>query len=201
MNNQPEDAIDKTLHALNQANPPEGLESRIIASVTQRVTDPSQPHSLSRSPFIGAWWRGALTGAATAMLALSLVLFAQHFARPGSTRAQPMVKTVHTPAVIPVSAPRPTSDIPCPSARAPHLQIATQSLKHPTLLQNEKTSIGEEPLTAEERELVLLARHTDPKELAILNPDLRAKMDAEDSAKFDQFFAPPPPLPTAGDSE
>jgi hypothetical protein len=54
-------------------------------------------------------------------------------------------------------------------------------------------------LTAQERELVRLTQQVDPKELANLNPDMRAKMEAQDAAEFEQFFAAPPKV--TGDEE
>jgi hypothetical protein len=46
-------------------------------------------------------------------------------------------------------------------------------------------------LTAQERELVRLARTGDAKELAPLDPEMRAKAEAQDAAEFQKFFAEP----------
>ena len=54
-------------------------------------------------------------------------------------------------------------------------------------------------LTAQERELVQLARNGDAKDLAALDPETRAKAEAKDAAEFQRFFAEPvreaPPEP------
>jgi hypothetical protein len=56
-------------------------------------------------------------------------------------------------------------------------------------------------LTAQERELVQLARTGDAKDLAALGPEMRAKAEARDAAEFQKFFAEPvepaPPAPEA----
>jgi hypothetical protein len=46
-------------------------------------------------------------------------------------------------------------------------------------------------LTAQERELVRLARTGDAKELVPLDPEMRAKAEAQDAAEFQKFFAEP----------
>jgi hypothetical protein len=46
-------------------------------------------------------------------------------------------------------------------------------------------------LTAQEQQLVRLARTGDAKELAPLDPEMRAKAEARDAAEFQKFFAEP----------
>ena len=53
-------------------------------------------------------------------------------------------------------------------------------------------AIAEAPLTAEERDLLRIARKADPKDLATLDPAVRAKQDADDVAQFESFFYQPP---------
>jgi hypothetical protein len=59
------------------------------------------------------------------------------------------------------------------------------------------------PLTAQERELVRLARSVDPNQLVALDDTTQAKMEAEDAAEFERFFTPPPapPLPATEENE
>jgi hypothetical protein len=56
-------------------------------------------------------------------------------------------------------------------------------------------------LTAQERELVRLARTVDPKVLAALVPETHAKVEAGDAAQFEKYFADPPALPTTESTE
>ena len=44
------------------------------------------------------------------------------------------------------------------------------------------------PLTKEEKLLLRVARTAGPEELAMLNPDERARREAESEAEFQQFF-------------
>jgi anti-sigma-K factor RskA len=78
--NQPDAAIDKTLAALNSAAPPEGLDSRIAARIAAQPAPAVSPwrDRLTGYTLASAWWRGALTGAVAAMLALTAVLLLQH---------------------------------------------------------------------------------------------------------------------------
>jgi hypothetical protein len=55
----------------------------------------------------------------------------------------------------------------------------------------------EAPLTEEEMLLVRIAHRADPQELAMLNPQVRARRDAESEAEFLKFVDDS----TKGDSE
>jgi hypothetical protein len=46
-------------------------------------------------------------------------------------------------------------------------------------------------LTKQERELVQLARTGDAKDLAALDPEMRARAEAKDAVEFQRFFAEP----------
>jgi hypothetical protein len=203
--NQPDSAIDKTLAALNTAVPPEGLEGRIAARIAQRLEQPAPATSHWRTRFTGytltaAWWRGAAIGAATAMLAVAVVLLLQHktpapthFAANAPATATIPVKVSGTPAapcahpaILRVRTPAaPASEI----ASSPATEVAAPSHPAPVL-----------PLTAQERELVRLAKTTDPRVLAALNSETQARLEAENHAQFEKFFTPPPPPPPPADA-
>jgi len=198
-------AVDRVLHALGNAPVPEGLEVRLCTGVQVRVKARQYSQANSRT-----WWRGALAGAAFATLAISAVLLLQH--RPqthANHAATPDIAADRTPAAQPVSAvlTAPGRAKPCAPIDMSHVAPAHGSTIGSTEHAKKPNPIPEETLTPEERSLVLLARRTDPKDLAILNPEARAKLDAEDAAKFTEFFAPPPApspqpaLPTPGESE
>ncbi len=44
------------------------------------------------------------------------------------------------------------------------------------------------PLTLQEKLLLRVARSTDPAQLAMLNPEMRARQEAESNAEFRRFF-------------
>ncbi len=207
--NQPDTAIDKTLAALNAAMPPEGMEGRIAARI---VAQPSPALSRWRDLFTGyslagAWWRGALTGAAAAILAGCAVLLLHHHSQMAPPQMmQNNAAAPHTATPVPATpaaqvkadTTRPAAN-PCPPAPGPMLRHANSTAK-PMLLRVAAPvhhPLLTEPLTAQERALLQLARTADPQQLAILNPETQAKLNAEDAAEFDKFFAPPP-RPTLG---
>ena len=168
--NQPDAAIDKTLAALNSAAPPAGLESRIAAHI---AAQPAPAVSPWRDRFTGytlasAWWRGAVSGAAAAMLVTAVALFAGHQARVRSdaghatVREGPAVRTLApvaasarnalagqalgnpcaTPRVLPVRSAAPARGTDMLRAEAP---AAINAPSHPAPVL---------PLTAQERALM-----------------------------------------------
>jgi hypothetical protein len=212
-------AVDKVLAALRAAAPPEGMDARIAQRLADHAT--SAPATTSRwrnlfagSTSTGAWWRGVIAGAASAMLAMGLILFAGHLTRPRADRTQiatrrdantrraapgiPQSKT--STAIEPVSDPRNQLCV------APTLLTAqnvvpvssTVTLQAESLAESTAPShpAPELPLTAQERELVRLVHTADPKQLAALNLDEEAKLEAENAAEFARFFARPTPPPT-----
>jgi hypothetical protein len=186
--------VQEPIYALGSAPVPEGLESRVATGLQARAVTRQYDRSASH-----AWWRGAASGAAIATLAIGAVLLLQHHSQTGSVRTvsgiNAAIPTVTSSTIHPASDE--TAANPCAEPSRPSLQLAlthtpsTEGGNHA----EQPQPIADQPLTAEERALVLLARRTDPKELAILNPDMRAKLDAEEAAKFAEFFPPPPPAP------
>jgi hypothetical protein len=209
--NQPDAAIDKTLAALNAASPPEGMQARIAARIAAQSAPATSPWRAAFSP---AWWRGAATGAAAAMLVTGVVLFASHNAQPRSDagRATPRgASAVRTLA--PVSAPAQNAPAgqalgnPCASPKVLQLRNATFRASN-TLRAETAAAIGVpshpapvRPLTAQERALVELARTADPKMLVALSPETQAKVEAQEQDNFNKFFAPPPAPPQPVDRQ
>jgi hypothetical protein len=207
-----DDAIDKTLAALKSAAPPEGMDARILQRLQQHAAAaPATPFFwrdlLTSSALATAWWRGAVSGAATAMLLVGALLLAQHTLRtkqPAVSQVAPTHNLV--PAVLPVAASAPNAPAratPCatprllqtaravPVYRADTIPSASFAPSHPAPVL---------PLTAQERALVRLAQTADPKLLAALAPEVQARVSAQETENFNKFFAPPPPPPQPSDS-
>jgi hypothetical protein len=189
-----DNAIDKTLAALKSAAPPQGMDARILQRLQQQPA-PAAPFCwrdlLTRSALAAVWWRGALSGAAAAMLLVGALLLAQHTLRtkqPAVSQLAPARSL--TPVALPVTASAPAS-AGCPT----HAQIhrawvgsdASFAPSHPAPIL---------PLTAEERALARLARTADPKLLAALSPETQARVEAQEADNYNKFFAPPPAPPT-----
>jgi len=211
MENKPlnhDDAIDKTLAALKHAAPPQGMESRILQRLQQQPAPAAQffwRDLLTGSALAGAWWRGALSGAATAMLLVGALLLAQHTLRTKQPAVSQLAPTRNlVPSVVPVAASAPNSPAsanPCPTLlrtaravpvyRAESLPDASFAPSHPAPVL---------PLTAEERALARLARTADPKLLAALSPETQARVEAQEADNYNKFFAPPPAPPQPADN-
>jgi hypothetical protein len=207
-------AVDKVLAALRDAAPPEGMEARIHQHLTQAAALPQLARArlrnmLAGSTLAGAWARGALTGAAFALLAVAAVLLLQHSPRASHVPSQTAANNsaaphAIAPAATPVSValtPQPHS-VPCAGSRLLHAQVpvsapsniyraASFAPSHPA---------PELPLTAQERALARLAQTVDPKLLAALAPETQARLDAQETDNFNKFFAPPPAPPPAPDN-
>jgi hypothetical protein len=204
MANQHDDAVEKVLAALKTAAPPEGMDARIEERLRQHAqaatTVPTWRNRIAASLPTAAWGRGALTGAAMATLAIAAVLFHQ---REKQLPAKPNQPIAATPSSAPITA-RPVSratDPPCPSPRilrahatAPVLEVSPLT---PETLRAESFARSRPapamPLTAQERQLARLVHTADPRQLATLNPETQARLEAEDAAEFEKFFTPPPP--------
>ena len=189
-------AIDKTLAALNEARPPEGLEARI----QQRLRYHAAQASAGASTWgpVRTWWMGALTGAAVATLICGVGWFGLR-SRTEHTVAQKAPTGHHDSRVVNV-ANHPTETPaarPCPE---PAGGRETRRAHAPVLIRTVQESAKPAPrskdeLTPQERELVRLAQVADPKELSAMTSEARARADAQQAAAFQKFFTPPPPPP------
>jgi hypothetical protein len=202
MEDQHDDALEKVLAALRTAPPPEGMQARIAQRLQQHATSAS----ISAPRGLPDWWRGAIAGAATAMLATGLFFFAAHLLRsraPSSFTARNRTPAFNAPGRTSVSNPQPNLCASPALLRAQYNSPGATTLRSDTTLragtlaENSAPShpAPDLPLTVQERELVHLARTADPKLLAALNLDEEAKVEAENAAAFAKFFAHPAPPP------
>jgi negative regulator of sigma E activity len=83
--NRHDDAIDQVLAAMRHAAAPEGMDARILARLHQQQSASHAPVSPSVT---SAWWRGAFTGAAAALVSVAALLLIQHDLRNPSTHPQ-----------------------------------------------------------------------------------------------------------------
>ena len=209
MPNQPDNAIDKVLAGLRDAAPPEGLESRVAARIAERL-DQSAQHAqtkaasrwgglLTGQSLTAAWFRGAATGAAFALLAVAAMLALRHTPTPKPQQAS--ATPTRAPAITPAGASkRDVATYPCThpagfrvaNAVEPHLAESswTEDIAENTAPSRPAPVL---PLTAQERQLARLVRTSNLNELAAISHESQAKQPAEDA----RFFAPPSPPPTS----
>jgi hypothetical protein len=199
-----DDSVEKVLKALGSAQTPEGLEARIAQGLERRELAAREVEFhwrdvLAGSAVAGVWWRGALSGAAVAMLAVGVVMLASHFVRGAGVHGEMTVRSV-APQVAPARAAvvgvaaREERGGPCGSSEllqaangVPSQRLGGVRVESPERPQ----SLPESTLTVEERGLLRLVKTGDLKELASLNPEVRERLEAEDAAQFQRFFAEP----------
>lgn len=188
-------AVDRALARLRDAEVPEGLEARIAAKLeghaAMRDVAGFRWREISAgSAAAGAWWRGAVSGVAVAMLLVGLVWMAGHRQAHPGVAVKERVAAVPPAAVVGVARVKPCATPGLVGVahnvtrvrRDDSVRVAEVEVSHPA------PAMG---LTAQERELVQLARKGDAKNLAPLDPEMRAKAEAQDAAEFQKFFAEP----------
>jgi hypothetical protein len=211
-----DDAVEKVLRGLRDAPTPEGMEARIAQRLAVAAQDSgTRAAALGWRSFFagygqsGVWWRGAVSGAAVAMLAMGAVMLMQHEARGrarqeqrassgGSVRGGGVVPAAGAEVAVaaqarPCAGPgllRARRETPAPSGEA----VRTASAGRPEPL-------ADAPLTAEERGLVRLVQVADPRELSTLNPEVQEQLEAKEAEEFKSFFPTPPPPKDVDDGD
>lgn len=207
-------ALDKILAALREAAPPEGMEARIAQQLQQHSTSPQVAPFRWTNAFANsadaAWWRGAITGAASMLLVAGGLLLANHLQPTHRNRESTARSSTAGGSATLVTA---------SSHAAAANEASAQPCAHPTMLRTASIAPTHKPeslladtrvesaapshpapalpLTAEERGLVQIVHTADPKTLATLTPETQAKLQAQEAAEFDKFFSPSPaPLPS-----
>ncbi len=188
---------DQILHALANPTPPPNLEQRILQTLEEhRRHDPARPqtlrrrlHTLRHRLHPAAQTRPSrstrrIPAAAAALLATALLTLSwtTHHPTAPTTTPQPSL-TPTTPNPVIQSQPRRSCSNDPPPVYTTATTVST-NVPPPPL-----------PLTDQEKLLLQLAQTRDPDQLALLNPEIRARQQAADEAEFQTFFKPPPPLP------
>jgi hypothetical protein len=199
----PEEAVEKVLAGLRNSEVPLGLEHRILEAVQADTSADLTPNwrrgrlpwlpTPARPVAIHLWaWRAALGCAIAVSLALALAHRHGHnptHSKLPSVSTRPLLAAdsgqhaqnahLHSHALI-----TPTrAKIP---ARKTHLLDATDSV---SLREMRAVShpAPKAPLTQQERLLLQIAHAGNPHEIAMLNPVIRARQEAEEQADFHKF--------------
>jgi hypothetical protein len=195
-------AIDRVLAALRTAAPPEGMDARILQRLHQQAAARTEPNQLpASSALASAWWRGALSGAAAATVAVSAILLAQHAIRTPSARSQTSPSSTAAIGSPQAIAGTVSHSAPCgrpttlrTASHTPAPQIEAGLVAGNLLAGTHADSVAPSrpapamPLTVQERELVRLSRIADPRQLA----EEEAKVDEESAAEFARLSAHAP---------
>jgi negative regulator of sigma E activity len=197
MQDKHEAAIDKTLSALRNASPPEGMEARIQQRLRYQTVHADAAVSGFWRP-TRAWWTGVLTGAAVATLVCFAVLLGLR-SRTDTVPPNIASSTSRTaPIAVSMHPAEPSSTRPCATAtgkRESAHRSQRQFVRTATEAPKPSTRQFPDELTPQERELVRLVHVADPKQLSEMSSEARAAADQQESAAFKKFFTPPPPPP------
>ncbi len=202
-----EEAIEKVMAGLREASASPGLERRILEAVEGRVSVRSQSGWHQWRPGAPGRLAGASAGrsfawgvAAAGVLTAAVVIPSTYRMRhapapsgvsPAGTVSQPRAASGHI-------AKSPQIFLPGSGSRSAKRPVTTR-----TRLDRDTNSAAQQearavsypappmPLTEQERLLLRIVHAGDPVELAMLNPEIRAKREAEDEAEFQRFFPPP----------
>lgn len=181
-----EETIERLLTGLRDAEPPPGIERRILRALDGiEVGKTSASASLWRWPILTSWLRPAMAiPLACAVILIVAVTNYQHRLAPPVVRSPSPGSDVRKAAVTqkPTVVPRRMD------ARAAVRRSHTHAV--PAVRETQEASFPAPPLplTEQERLLLRLAHRRDAENMTLLNPDLRAAQIAEATEQFQHFF-------------
>lgn len=194
-----DEAVERVLAGLREAEAPEGMERRILEAVrdgaSQRGRWAARRRTIpSRLEGTMSW---ATAAAGVVVVAGMLCWSSLRGPRVGDPSVMPKRQTV----VANVAAPEPemrSAKAVEETPRTPRLKGSKHSGRTLRVREREATARSEMraasspaspmPLTEEEKLLLRVVHRGDPEEIALLNPAVRAAQDAEETAEFGEFF-------------
>ena len=191
----PDEAIDRVMAGLRDAQAPEGMEQRILQGMREQTMNSS--HGSAARPW---GWSLALASVVAAAVFAVWVHRARHDATESSAR-----QAVANPVLV---APRVTHEIAVKTA-LPIKRSAHLKTRHVAAVDNDALAVSEMlapsqpappvPLTEQEQLLRRVVRSSDPQELAMLEPEARAAQLEKEKAEVRRFFEPS--IKNKGDKE
>jgi hypothetical protein len=176
-----DETIERLLAGLRDAEPPAGIERRILEALGgMDAREASSSASLWSRPLRPAI---ALLLACAVMLMVAIT-FQQHRRDVWNRSASATVPQATRPEVVAQKAPAvPRRLVSRVSARRPH--------DRPALRETQTASFPAPPLplTEQERLLLRIAHRGDAENMALLIPDVQAAQIAEAAEQFQHFFA------------
>ncbi len=213
--------IDRALSGLRDAQPRTGMDGRILTSLKHRTAS-ALPGRLHLATQLAVW---AATSAA--ILAVASLVVLHRRPEPGqiayTTQTHVDSQTQMAAIVGPRTGSRPASiERRLSASRRPEQRAAKrrssviQGAQSPHAVTTVTTDLDAQavadlhapshpapplPLTPQEKLFLRLLRYGNATQLAELDPVVRAKQDADETAAFKAFFPDPPPLKQPGDNE
>jgi hypothetical protein len=207
----PEEAIEKVLAALRDADAPVGMECRILNALDTLEDHPSPRRGSGWGRLRSIWlvtparpvasWSLACGIALAGLFAVAITIPAVRRLGHSSAQSPAQFRTNPAPAtprpwVTPEAAAN-NAPLPLPGVRstrktnAPRPEGARESDSAAlSEMRSDSFPAPPMPLTEQERLLLRIAHKADPIELAMLDPIQRAARDAEERADVKKFFEP-----------
>jgi hypothetical protein len=207
--------IDCALAGLRDAQPRSGLNSRILASLEHRSSQP-QRSRLDFSAHLALW--------TAAILAIASLMILHHEPiAPAQFSKNAVARRATNPE--PFSTTNPAQNSNTLSSRPKHRRHAamrsgeTPVFESSKATQSDRTTITNLdvqavadlhapshpapplPLTPQEKLFLHMLHYGNATQLAELDPLVRAQQDADETTAFKAFFPDPPPLKQPGDTE
>jgi len=190
MKKSTEEVIGQVLAGLRGTEASAGMERRILQAVEERASTRST--SMWRWSSWSSWGWGGTFAAALVICGVIAISTAKSHG-PG----QPEVRVVPVKAAPVTDSVRVAEDVqPVPAVtlrvRKPARRARFVDVKDAASADMRAVSYPAPPmpLTEQEKLLLRIAHKRDPEEVAMLNPQVRARQEAEGKVEFQQFFEP-----------
>ena len=200
-----DEAVERVLAGLREAEAPEGMERRILEAV-QDVPEQRQGWSFGRRAMpwrLAGRMSWATAAAGVAVVAGMLCWSSLRSSRSGDPAVDQSVMPKGRTGVASTSIPGPerrsakafeeTPVTPVRRSQASMRPGKMVRVRARDVTDGRKARLASYPappmpLTKQERLLLRLAHNADPAEIAMLDPAVRAARDAEETAEFREFF-------------
>jgi hypothetical protein len=181
--NNAENAIDKVLAGLRDAEAAPGMERRILEAVEARALQ----RPVARPPWA---WSAAFAGVVAVSILVAIATIHRHEQPPAQAHL-PAIPTEPASGPQPALLQPPGTAAPTRSGNRQRKKPATISAADALLLSEMRAPshpAPEAPLTEEEKLLLRAVRTGDPQVIAMLDPEERARQDAAGEAEFQKFL-------------
>jgi hypothetical protein len=194
---QTDQDIDRLLAGLNDTEPPEGMQHRILHHTRHHAPQPHPWRTLLTPRLEAHPWAIALSCATILASVIYWTALRPHSAHEitaskhlAPTNQQPMQAQKETTTFTPPSG-HPSIAFPRKKTKPATAKLTTDSASNSLdQLAAQNHPAPELPLTEDEKLLLRLVHRYDPVEVAALNRDPMPAHDAEEKEEFKKFFEP-----------
>ncbi len=191
----PDEAIDRVMKGLREAKMPEGMELRVLARLQEQQAEPSRIRGVR--PWL--WSLGVASVVAASLIAVWVHHSGSH-SGSGGNAVKIQQASARPEMMSPKGTDKPVAVLPAPQAaartgrKAAVSQAAAAASSEDALAMSEMLAPSQpappEPLTEQERLLLLAIHSHDPVELAMLEREKSAAEFEREKAEVKSFFEP-----------